>query len=70
MSYGLYVYHFFVPDAVRLVVAFPQAGLARRLMGLAFIAITFAVAEFSWRFVEKPILALKRVPFRAIGYNG
>jgi peptidoglycan/LPS O-acetylase OafA/YrhL len=68
ISYGLYVYHFFVPDAVRLLYPFPEGGASRRLWGLAFIAISFAVAELSWRFLERPILALKRVPFPAIGY--
>jgi peptidoglycan/LPS O-acetylase OafA/YrhL len=69
ISYGLYVYHFFVPDALRLFYAFPLGGMSRRLFGLVFIAITFAVAELSWRFIEKPILALKRVSFPAIGYD-
>jgi peptidoglycan/LPS O-acetylase OafA/YrhL len=35
------------------------------MIGLAFI-----IAELSWRFVERPILALKRKPFPAIGYLG
>jgi peptidoglycan/LPS O-acetylase OafA/YrhL len=45
-----------------LLYTYPQAGIHRRLLGLGVIAITFAIAELSWRFIEKPVLALKGVP--------
>jgi peptidoglycan/LPS O-acetylase OafA/YrhL len=70
ISYGLYIYHFFVPDALRLVMPFPKEGLARRLMGIPVIAISFVLAELSWWLVERPILALKQRPLPAIGYLG
>jgi len=70
ISYGLYVYHFFVPDALRLVMPFPKEGVMRRLMGIPVIAIAFVLAELSWRFVERPVLALKQKPLPAIGYLG
>ena len=70
ISYGLYVYHFFVPDGLRLVMPFPKEGLARRLMGIPVIAISFMLAELSWWLVERPILALKQRPLPAIGYLG
>ena len=70
ISYGLYVYHYFVLDGARLVLDFPESGPARKLAGIAFIGISFIVAEISWRLLEAPILALKSKPVRAIGYSG
>jgi len=70
VSYGLYVYHYFVPEAVALVVDFPRKGKLRRVLGVPMIGLAFIIAELSWRFVERPILALKRGPFPAIGYLG
>jgi peptidoglycan/LPS O-acetylase OafA/YrhL len=62
ISYGIYVYHFFAPQAFDK--AWPGfsavQGAGPKLAHAAlFLAVTFAVAEASWWFVERPILGLK-----------
>lgn len=59
ISYGIYVYHYFVPDTL--------IGLLRRchleLDGAPFLATCFiatiVVASMSWSFLEKPVRSLK-----------
>jgi peptidoglycan/LPS O-acetylase OafA/YrhL len=62
ISYGIYVFHYFVPTA--LLFLFSQAGLSYRRSGpLNFVlasAITLLIASVSWRFFEQPINNLKR----------
>ena len=55
ISYGVYIYHFFVPDFVR------RLGLedgSIPFLALCF-AVTIAVASLSWFLLEKPINSLK-----------
>jgi peptidoglycan/LPS O-acetylase OafA/YrhL len=56
-SYGLYIYAFPVQQGI--VATIPDASI-RQVIGLGFI-ITLGFAAFSWHFVEKPMLALKKV---------
>jgi peptidoglycan/LPS O-acetylase OafA/YrhL len=56
ISYGLYLTHNFVPKI--LVKEF--GPMPRWELGVASIAITFMICSLSWRFIEKPILSLKR----------
>jgi peptidoglycan/LPS O-acetylase OafA/YrhL len=55
-SYGLYIYAF--PIQQGIVAIIPDASI-RQVIILGFI-ITLAFAAFSWHFVEKPMLALKK----------
>ena len=64
ISYGLYVYHFFLPPVIDAHLNFNwvhsyTGALLTRFAVLA--AITVAIAEVSWRLIEKPILKLKRL---------
>ncbi|MEM7503931.1 MAG: acyltransferase [Pseudomonadota bacterium] len=56
LSYGVYVWHMVVINAL-LVVGYPSPVLA--------LVLTFLFAGLSWRFVEKPALALKRYSLRS-----
>jgi peptidoglycan/LPS O-acetylase OafA/YrhL len=56
ISYGLYLTHNFVPKI--LVKEFGE--MPRWQLGLASIIITFTICSLSWRFIERPILSLKR----------
>lgn len=58
ISYGLYLYHYIIIITVQQF--FAHHGLERPwwIDVLAFVA-TLAVSALSWRFVERPILALK-----------
>lgn len=55
-SYGIYIYHYPVQQALIQVTA--NALLLPALFGLSF-AVTFALAFLSWHFVEKRALAAK-----------
>ena len=59
LSYGLYMYHF----VVLMLVGDIARALGRRgrpfWMDLVMMALTFALAGLSWRFVEAPLLRLK-----------
>jgi peptidoglycan/LPS O-acetylase OafA/YrhL len=61
ISYGLYIYHFFIPQIFDKF--FPQihSNMANRYYILILIAVSFAVAEVSWRLLERPVLKLKDV---------
>jgi peptidoglycan/LPS O-acetylase OafA/YrhL len=67
ISYGLYLYHMIIlrirMDVMR------QAGLrSNAWIDALTLAACFAAAVLSWRFVERPILALKdRFPYREAG---
>jgi peptidoglycan/LPS O-acetylase OafA/YrhL len=57
ISYGLYLYHFFVPLALSGLVGGP-------LLSLVSVVLTFALATVSWVVIERPLLSLKRwVPY-------
>jgi peptidoglycan/LPS O-acetylase OafA/YrhL len=58
ISYGLYVYHYFIPEG--LVKFAPGiASLQHRFEAPIALAISFVLAETSWRLMEQPALKLK-----------
>ncbi|MGZ3274626.1 MAG: acyltransferase family protein [Caulobacteraceae bacterium] len=63
ISYGLYVYHWFAPQALGrfgLGQLIDPPGAVPKLKSAALLTLlTFAAAEASWWCVEKPILRLK-----------
>ncbi len=56
-SYGIYIYAFPIQQMLALIF-FPHIGL--RWMMLSSFLITLVVSVFSWHFVEKPALSLKK----------
>ena len=62
ISYGLYVYHPFMPDVCRWMLRHwaPNVALPWPVIGGASMVLTFVVAALSWRFVERPFNDLKR----------
>jgi peptidoglycan/LPS O-acetylase OafA/YrhL len=67
ISYGLYVYHYFLPHIIDAHWNFDWIGnhAAARLARFAvLVSLAVAIAEMSWHFVEKPIMRLKdRISF-------
>jgi peptidoglycan/LPS O-acetylase OafA/YrhL len=65
ISYGLYVYHLFIPNLFYYCA--PKIGLAitnKYTEFIAFYCLTFLVAHVSWLLIEQPILKLKsKVPY-------
>jgi peptidoglycan/LPS O-acetylase OafA/YrhL len=62
ISYGLYVYHWFVPPALDLIrpgISDPHGAAPKLAMAALLTLVTLAVAEASWWLVERPILGLK-----------
>jgi peptidoglycan/LPS O-acetylase OafA/YrhL len=61
VSYGLYLYHLFVPDLVlhfNFQWGFPIRSQA--LNWMVYAALTLGITSFSWHFIEKPINGLKQ----------
>lgn len=61
ISYGMYVYHFYVPDLCGFLFAkmhypLPDSELARVFL---FSSVAIALAAISWETMEKPIVKLK-----------
>jgi peptidoglycan/LPS O-acetylase OafA/YrhL len=62
ISYGVYVYHYFVPWTLGLkwpVFADPHGPAQKLSTAVVSTLITLALAEASWRLVERPVLRLK-----------
>ncbi len=63
ISYGIYVYHFFVPDVLEpFLTRFHLLGDGLALVAIRFaiyFAATIIVASLSWFLMEKPINSLK-----------
>jgi peptidoglycan/LPS O-acetylase OafA/YrhL len=58
ISYGIYVYHYFVPGLAEMAgVALPHSGL---LTFAGVTLVTVALATASWFLFEKPLNDLKR----------
>lgn len=57
MSYGIYLYHYII--LYFLILSGVWSSLGIRNGGLATLAASLGVAALSWRFVERPLLALK-----------
>lgn len=62
ISYGLYIYHYFLPAATTAFIpalATPEGAGMKALRLVVWIAGTYVLAELSWRLVERPFLRLK-----------
>lgn len=61
ISYGLYVFHYAVADAITAVAKrWPQSGLrSSPFSGILDLALTIGVATLSYQFFERPFLRLK-----------
>lgn len=63
ISYGLYVFHYFVPQALFLhvdAIGLMQSATLKILRALIWVSITCVLAELCWRFVEQPMMRLRR----------
>jgi peptidoglycan/LPS O-acetylase OafA/YrhL len=63
ISYGLYLYHYFMPIVINLFVlklGVPFPHYTQKNVALAAIPLAFAVATLSWHLLERPLLAQKR----------
>lgn len=61
VSYGMYVYHLFIPDLYYYLA--PRIGLAvsnKYTLFVAFFALTFLLSHLSWRIFEAPVNDLKK----------
>lgn len=61
ISYGLYVFHFFIPSLYWYLA--PKIGIEiqnKYLQFIAFYFLTFIMAFLSWNLIEKPINSLKK----------
>jgi peptidoglycan/LPS O-acetylase OafA/YrhL len=65
ISYGIYVYHYFVPVIFwHWSQGLHTGSMPRYIRFLAFSLVSWWVAELSWHFLEKPFLKLKdKTPF-------
>jgi peptidoglycan/LPS O-acetylase OafA/YrhL len=57
-SYGIYLYHYILGHLLREWGS-PAALLGRAGIDVATLTLTLVVAALSWRYVERPLLALK-----------
>jgi len=62
ISYGIYLYHFFMPDFYNQMIEwFPNLFYLKSPVGIPFLFVsTLVFAELSWFIIEKPLLKLKR----------
>lgn len=62
ISYGLYVYHFFMTALVGWLLSehIVSSSIKLRYLVIFDFLMTFTVATLSWNLIEKPILSLKR----------
>lgn len=70
ISYGVYLFHVFVPviRAIVLRAIHAPEGFNQGALGfLLALILTFAVASFSWFFIEQPINSLRKMPNIANG---
>lgn len=65
ISYGLYVFHYFVPPAlyehVPAIMVLTEGPL-KIVRTLVWIIISFILAEISWRLIEQPLMRRRRQP--------
>jgi peptidoglycan/LPS O-acetylase OafA/YrhL len=64
ISYGIYVYHYFVPQVIDRYTHLPwlHSYTATAVLRFAMLsAASVAIAELSWHLVERPILRFKRL---------
>jgi peptidoglycan/LPS O-acetylase OafA/YrhL len=62
VSYGFYIYHYFFPAFAQYAGRVSFIPHASGLLTVFQFLCTVAVAGASWRYIEQPILALKRRP--------
>jgi peptidoglycan/LPS O-acetylase OafA/YrhL len=63
ISYGLYVFHYFVPPALYEhvpAILHLTEGPLKLVRTLLWVLISFALAELSWRLIEKPLMRRRR----------
>jgi peptidoglycan/LPS O-acetylase OafA/YrhL len=63
ISYGIFVYHYFVPEVIDRYIHLPwlHSYTASVVVRFAILsAVSVAIAELSWHLVERPILRFKR----------
>ena len=63
ISYGLYVFHYFVPPALYEhvpAILHLTEGPLKLVRSLLWVLISLALAELSWRLVEKPLMRRRR----------
>ena len=69
ISYGLYIYHYFLPQLTSAFVpplADPESAALKVLRVIVWVAGSFLIATLSWRLVERPFLRLKDSPRRPL----
>ena len=62
ISYGLYIFHLFIPDFFREQIMF-KTGIFignKYILFIIYYLITFTIAHLSWKLIETPINNLKR----------
>ncbi len=71
ISYGLYVFHLFIPELFLYIA--PKIGLSitnKYTFFVTALLLTFIVAHISWKYIESPINKLKnRVPYLKSVHN-
>jgi peptidoglycan/LPS O-acetylase OafA/YrhL len=61
ISYGIYLYHMWIIDICRSGLSYLHLGAGRGFfMFILVTVVTVAVAEASYRFIEQPLLQIKR----------
>ncbi|MEE7448655.1 hypothetical protein MRF4_13025 [Methylobacterium radiotolerans] len=61
ISYGIYVYHYFVPQIINKFWPEIQTTLSKPYYFVLVTSISLLVAEISWLIIENPILKLKKI---------
>lgn len=59
ISYGIYVYHMFLPPLVSTIPSLQWVGNGGLIGSVALIGLSVGIAHLSWIFIESPILRYK-----------
>lgn len=59
ISYGLYLYHWIIYEQLDTVIKFGMKMGEPYWLDALKVAVSFAVAIFSWHFIEQPLLGIK-----------
>ncbi len=62
ISYGMYLYHLFIPNFVSLVLTRLKIRVAfdSNIMAMIYVPLTIGIASLSWFIIERPINGLKK----------
>lgn len=61
ISYGIYLYHLFVPDLIKyLLFRIGMGPLPYFIMWLIYALVTLAICAISWNWIEQPMNRLKK----------